>query len=419
MQPTFRSIGISYHNTPLEIREQITFDEPSCRDLLRKLNSTFGIGEALVLSTCNRTEVYYASEVSFSSEIVRLISVLRSLGGSEELLDLFVEYADEEAVRHLYQVSLGLDSKVLGDLQISNQVKRAYQWSADEGMAGPFMHRCLHSIFYANKRVIQETSFRDGSASTAYASVEILKQFAPNFHEPKVLWIGLGEIGSVLADNLQGTGLDITVTNRTEEKATAIADEFGYRAIPLFEALDSLATYDAILSTVQGDSPLITADLLPDRRLTQQLFIDLALPRSVDLKIEERHGVLLYNIDHIDQKTSEVLKERERAIPKVEYILEESIAEFSDWAQEMEVSPTIQKLKNALEEIRKRELAKYMKKASEAEIKLLDSATKGIIQKVIRLPVLQLKAACKRGEAESLVETLHDLFDLEGEATNQ
>ena len=418
MQPTFRAIGISYHNTSLEIRERVTFDEASCRDLLRRLNTAFGIGEALVLSTCNRTEVYYASEVSLASEIVRLMSVLRGLNSSEDLLELFLDYSEEEAVRHLYQVSLGLDSKVLGDLQISNQVKRAYQWSADEGMAGPFLHRCLHSIFYANKRVSQETSFRDGSASTAYASVELLKQFVPNFHEPKVLLIGLGEIGSVLADNLQGTGLDITVANRTEGKAQAVAAEFGYQALPLDEVLSNLGGFDAILSTVQGDAPLITSDLLPER-LTQQLFIDLSLPRSIDPKIEERHNVLLYNIDHIDQKTSEVLRKRKRAIPKVEAILEESILEFNDWAQEMEVSPTIQKLKNALEEIRKRELAKYVKKASDAEIKLLDSATKGIIQKVIRLPVLQLKAACKRGEAETLVETLHDLFDLEGEKADQ
>ncbi|MEM9325400.1 MAG: glutamyl-tRNA reductase [Bacteroidota bacterium] len=419
MQPTFRAIGISYHNTPLEIRERVTFDESSCRDLLRKMNATFGIGEALILSTCNRTEVYYASEQPLTTEVVKLISVVRSMGGSEELQNLFVAFTEEQALRHLYEVSLGLDSKVLGDLQISNQVKRAYQWSADEGMAGPFLHRCLHSIFYANKRVIQETAFRDGSASTAYASVELLKQFAPNFHEPKVLLLGLGEIGGILADNLQDTGLDITIANRTIKRAQEIAQEYNYSWLPLDEALTRIGGYDVVISTVAGDRPLIANDMLDDGRLTQQLFIDLSLPRSIDPLIERRHNVILYNIDHIDQKTSAVLKKREKAIPQVRSIMEDSLAEFDNWAQEMEVSPTIQKLKNALEEIRKRELAKYVKKASDDEIKLLDSATKGIIQKVIRLPVLQLKAACKRGDAESLVETLHDLFDLEGEAAKK
>ncbi len=415
MQATFRAIGISYHNTPLELRERITLDEPSSRDLLRKMNAAFGIGEALVLSTCNRTEIYYASEQSLDKDIVKLVSALRGMTNGEEMAKYFLEYNEDEAVRHLYEVTLGLDSKVLGDVQISNQVKRAYQWSADEGMAGPFLHRCLHSIFYANKRVIQETAFRDGSASTAYASVEIIKQFAPNFKDPRVLLIGLGEIGGVLADNLQGTDLDITVANRTVEKAQSAAEEFGYSWLTLDKALQSLAQFDAIVSTVQGETPIITPDLLPAGRMTQQLFIDLSLPRSIDPALEEKHHVLLYNIDHIDQKTSKVLAKRQKAIPKVQGILEESVAEFHDWAQEMEVSPTIQKLKNALEEIRKRELAKYMKKATDAEIKLLDSATKGIIQKVIRLPVLQLKAACKRGDAENLVETLHDLFNLEGE----
>ena len=413
MLPIFKAICISYRNSPLEIRERLSFDENATKEFLRKLNATFGIGEAFVLSTCNRTEIYYSSEGSLKSEILSVLAVMRGFDDSAELKSYFEELSFEDSVKQLYKVSLGLDSKVLGDLQISNQVKKAYQWSADEGMAGPFLHRLLHSIFYASKRVVQETSFRDGTASTAYAAVELAKQFIPNFQAPKVLILGLGEIGENIAENIEGIEAEVFVSNRTLSKAEEIARNFGYQFLPCEHAFEVLKEFDVIISSVAATSPVLTAPLLKEGRVAQQLIVDLSVPRSVAPDAEELHHVLLYNIDHIDQKTSATLAKREAAKSQVENIMNESMDEFFSWTQEMEVSPTIQKLKNALEEIRQRELGKYLKNATETEIKLLDSATKGIIQKVIRLPVLQLKAACKRGDADTLVETLNDLFDLE------
>ena len=154
-------------------------------------------------------------------------------------------------------------------------------------------------------------------------------------------------------------------------------------------------------------------DHIPDQLLSQKLFIDLAVPRSMDPSLDTIDGIILYNVDQIEQHTSGIIERRRTAITEVEQILEEMIKELKNWSLEMEVSPTIKKLKKALEEIRKEEIARYLGKMTEVQQELMDRVTKSIVQKVIKLPVLQLKAACKRGEAETLVEVLNDLFNLE------
>ncbi|MDW3195930.1 MAG: glutamyl-tRNA reductase [Cytophagales bacterium] len=415
MHQTFRALGISYKSAPVDLREQVTLEEESNRKFLKVLSDTLGLGEAIIISTCNRTEIYYSAEGNRDEEILSLLSVEKDLFQFQDFRSHFKSYTGDAAINHLYRVSLGLESKVLGDIQISNQVKKAYQYSADEGMAGPFLHRLMHAIFYANKRVVQETAFRDGTASTSYAAVELVKQVIPNFEQPKVLLLGLGEIGENIAENLEGIEAAIYLANRTLSKAETLASRLGYHTLSLEAALANVSDFDAIISTVAVDDPIITKGHLDSELSGQKLVIDLSVPRSVAPEVDELPHVLLYNVDQIEEKTTQTVQERKNAIPAVEQILVDSVDEFHNWAQEMEVSPTIQKLKNALEEIRQKEISKYVKKASESELKLLDSATKGIIQKVMRLPVLQLKAACKRGEAETLVESLNDLFNLEQE----
>jgi len=174
-----------------------------------------------------------------------------------------------------------------------------------------------------------------------------------------------------------------------------------------------------IVSSVRADEHIITKELLTtDKVLTHKFFFDLSVPRSISEDIEEIPGVLLYNIDSIQQKADDTLKQRKKAIPAVEQIIEDSLEELESWSREMEVSPTIHKLKNALEEIRQSEVARHMKKMTSEEAELMDTVTKGMMQKIIKLPVLQLKAACKRGEAETLIDVLNDLFDLEKQVLN-
>jgi glutamyl-tRNA reductase len=179
------------------------------------------------------------------------------------------------------------------------------------------------------------------------------------------------------------------------------------------EALKNISDFDVVISSLAVSNPVIKSFNYPDKLIVQKLLIDLSVPRSIDFEVENVPGILLYNIDQIEQKTSSIQENRKKAIPKVRAIMEEAIGDFSNWTQDMEVSPTIKKLKNARDDNRKAELKRYLNKVSEKEWKLLDKASKNIIQKVIKMPVLELKAACKRGDSEKLVEVLNELFDLE------
>jgi len=407
----FKSIGITFKTAPLQVREAISLNEESTKTLLRRVHEVLGLDELLILSTCNRTEVYYASKDNLNEQILVLLGAFKGLE-TGSIRHYFTEYQDTQAIDHLFEVALGLDSRVLGDIQISNQVKKAYQWSADEGLAGPFIHRLMHTIFFSNKRVVQETEFRDGTASIASVAVDLTRHFTKNFTLPKIALVGLGEIGEDVAGNLKDFEGEITLVNRTEEKAVEMAGEYGYHYESYEQLSKVVESSDVIISAVNSPEPILTSkDFV--KTANHKMIIDLSVPRSVSPEVEGVSGILLYNIDQLDERTKEALSKRQNAVSRVRSIIKESIAEFSEWSQEMEVSPTIQKLKNALEEIRQQELARYVGKVDENYSKLLDKATKNMIQKVIKLPVLQLKAACKRGEAETLVGVLNDLFNLE------
>jgi len=229
------------------------------------------------------------------------------------------------------------------------------------------------------------------------------------------LVLGLGEIGEDIVRNLENmTNKEVVICNRSLNKAESLAHELGYQVIP-FETYDEvMMSADVIISSVRVDQPLITKSLFDAKKLVKhQYLFDLSIPRSVEQDIETIEGLILYNIDDIQSTASKVLEKRIAAIPDVQALVELALADFDSWSHEMEVSPVINKLKNALEEIRLTEIARYVKKLDDKEAQLVDLVTKNMMQKVIKLPVLQLKAACKRGDAESLIEMLHDLFDLE------
>ncbi len=417
MFKNFHFAGISHSSSPIEIREKLALSESESEILFSRVQEVLDFEDLLILSTCNRTEFYYTSEEDRIEDILSLLCIEKNIAKGD-VKEHFSELHGKEAVEHLFSVSLGLDAKVLGDLQIPNQVKRAYQLSADKDGSGPFMHRLMHSIFYANKRVVQETEFRDGAASTSYASVDLVRHFARNFKDPRVLVLGLGEIGKDVVDNMKNLDYDITISSRNFQKTVSKAEECGFKYLTLEDALAQVQDYEVIVSSLNVDSVIVTPDQFPKNVISHKLIIDLSVPRSISPDIENIPGIALYNIDQIEEKTSSILEKRQRSIPEVKAIRNESIEDLKDWAQEMEVSPTIKKLKQALENIRKDEVARFVRKHDAPDEELIDKLTKNIIQKVIKLPVIQLKAACKRGEADSLVDVLIDLFDLEKDAVD-
>ena len=200
MQFKFSAISLSHKTAPVQIRELIALDDQSIHSILIKLKEFFSLQDALILSTCNRTEVYYSHELDLSSEIIKLIGLEKGIPEVTDYLEYFELYKnDQDSVSHLFRVAVGLEAQVVGDIQIANQVKRAYQTSVDLDMAGPFLHRLMHTVFFTNKRVVQETAFRDGAASLSYATIELMESLTSNTYQPRILLIGLGEIGEDVA----------------------------------------------------------------------------------------------------------------------------------------------------------------------------------------------------------------------------
>ncbi len=425
MHRKFKAISISHKNASVSTREQLALNQTETADVLDHIRDMYAIRDVLVLSTCNRTEVYYASDVDLGEDLVKLLALKRNIAYSNQLLDCFELITSHDlAVTHLFHVTIGLESQIVGDMQITNQVKQAYQQAADADLAGPFLHRLLHTTFYVNKKVVQETGFRDGAASVSYATLELIEQLAVYSENPTILLAGLGTIGSDLCKNLAGhksfESYHVVLANRTKSTSETLAKECGFQAIDWSELPQQLNVADVIVSAVSSSEPIIRKSEIQNQdTLRYKYFIDLAMPRSIEGDVEDINGAVLYNIDDIQSRTDKALARRMESIPQVQSIVKDSIEDFHNWSKEMSVNPTINKLKNALEQIRRDEIARYLKNASEEEANMVEKVTKSMMQKVIKLPVLQLKAACKRGEAETVIDLLNDLFNLEQESSSQ
>jgi glutamyl-tRNA reductase len=417
MQNQFKVLSLSYKNAPIEIRELVSLNEIGCKNLLDKIKEFTSAQDVLVLSTCNRTEVYYASEKDLSQEIIKLIAIEKDFIATAKIKPFFQNISNhEDAVQHLFQVALGLESQVVGDFQILNQVKNAYQWTADADMAGPFLHRLLHTIFYSNKRVANETAFRDGAASVAYATVELVEELTAEIENPRVLMIGIGDIGSNVCLNFQKTKINnLVIANRTHHKAVDLAQRANAQAVYWENVSDEIQLADVVISSVPGDCFFIKEEDVSSPVLKPKFFLDLSMPRSIDDNLNTIPGIEVYNVDTIKNRATEALEKRIAAIPLVENIIREEKAAFENWTQEMAISPAIQQFKNQLEQIRQQEVNRALKNLGAEEKQLLETVTKNILQKIVKLPVLELKAACQRGESEVLLEGLSQLFNLEKE----
>jgi glutamyl-tRNA reductase len=416
MHIKFRAISLSHKTAPVQIRELISLNEREIHSILLKLREFFSLNDVLILSTCNRTEVYYSHDLDLSTEIIKLIGLEKGLSDVVNYLEYFQIFNDDRAaISHLFRVSIGLEAQVVGDIQISNQVKRSYQAAADLDMAGPFLHRLMHTVFFTSKRIVQETAFRDGAASLSYATIELIDSLTSNTFQPRILLIGVGEIGEDVAKNMVHLpDAKVKIANRTFAKAEEIASQLGFEVVPFENVFEAMEEADVIVSSIMLSDPFITKALVKKFQIqSYKLLVDLSVPRSIEPSVEDVPGVILYNVDNIRSKATEALEKRMASIPQVEELINESIEEFYGWKKEMMVSPTINKLKQSLEAIRQEELSRYLKNADEKEYAVIDRITKSMMQKILKVPVVQLRAACKRDQAEEMIEIISDLFDLD------
>lgn len=417
----FKCISLSHQKTPVQIRELIYLNEDECRKLYQLQRESLNLQDCLVFSTCNRTEIYYHAEQDLSRYFISFLGQIKQIQNIEQYTDYFDSIIDPyKTVEYLFEVSAGLHSAVLGDIQIANQIKDAYKIAVECNSTGPLLHRLLHTIFHANKRIHQETNFREGTASVSYAASSLADDLASQLIDPKALVIGAGEMGREVAINLKSTCIkDITICNRTLEKAQELAKEHHFKVLPFEELSSKIIDFDVIIVAASGQNPIIQAAHFANAPYKLYFVIDIAVPRGVAPEVSKVKLLSLYNIDDLQQEITQAQEARKNAIPEVKNIIQESVQEFYDWTKELEFSPVINKMKEALEQIRQEELRKYIKNASQSEIERMDAFSKSIMQKIIKLPVLQLKASCQRGQAETLMDILNDLFDLEKNKVKQ
>ncbi len=414
-----KAILLTHHNAPVSIRELLYYDSNQIERLILNIQELLGLNEFFVISTCNRTEIYYLSEKNFDKELITLLCHEKGIFNVTEFEKYFVSIPDTYgALIHLFSVAVGLESVVLGDLQIIHQVKQAYILANEHKLVGPFFHRMFHAIFHVNKRVQNETNLKNGSASVAYVGAEICNELIQNLNQPRILILGLGEIGSHLTENLiDNFGVNsLYVSNRSIEKSLAFAQKFPVQVLPFEEVKNKIQEFDIVISAISVHEPFITPDLIQNSPQTIH-FIDLGVPRTIHEDVQKL-GSILFNIDDIQYRVNEALEIRRKSIPHAKSIIEEEIKALLDWSNELSISPVIQQIKDALEQIRKEELAKYLHKADSQSMKLMEEITQSMVKKIIKYPVLQLKAACKRGEADTLIEAIKDLFTIEKKTEN-
>lgn len=409
-----KAVILKHQNASVEIRELFHYEAEQIEELLLKIQELLGLNEFFVISTCNRTEVYYISEQNFDSQLIKILCHLKGIFEVENYVKYFTFYHDpHQVLTHLFSVSVGLESVVLGDLQIIHQVKQAYILANQYKLVGPFFHRMFHAIFHVNKRVQNETNLKNGSASVAYVGAEICYELIQNLHQPKILVLGLGEMGKNLSENLMDNfGVEhLYISNRSIEKCIQFNEKYSASIIPFEDLKTTLQDFDIVVSAISVNEPFILPDEFQNSFKTHY-FIDLGVPRSVHPELEKL-GNVIFNIDDIQYRVNEALETRKQSIPKVKQIIEEEVKTLVEWSKELSISPVIQQIKEALDQIRKEELSKYMNKVDEQSMKFMEEITQSMVQKIIKYPVLQLKAACKRGQEETLIEALKELFIIE------
>jgi len=406
----FIAVGISHWYADLSVRERFTLTEDAIPNLLREAES-LGLNSLLVLSTCNRTEILTRGD---RPDVLFGLMVKFSNGTRSEVEKYGFVKRGEDAVRHLFRVATGLDAQILGDLQIINQVKQAYDLAASSHTLDASMHRLMQSVFRAHKRSRTETTLGTGAATTAYAAVQASKQALGTLEGRDVLLVGTGEVGKVTCRNLVAQGVGrITLINRSEERARKIAEAFDVRVADWSRLKEEVAAHELVIVATGAPEPVITLDHVDMQAKSCKVFMDLAVPRNVDPAIAANDHVLIINMDMLNDRLDATYKERHANVPLVEAIIEDEVADFTKWLSEQRVVPTIKALTRRLEDIRQDELARYRSKFTADDAVLADQLTRRIVNKILSYSIDHLKEDHER--PEDITRVVHSLFKIEPE----
>jgi len=394
-------VGTSHRLAPVEDRERIAVDLAAAARLAASLADG---GEAVCLSTCNRTELYLVRSDPEEAES----SAVAALGdGDIELYRL----RDEAAALHLFRVAAGLDSLVPGEGEILGQVRLAYE----AGSCGPVLDRLFRQALHAGKKVRTETAIAESPSSVSAAAAALAQQVFGELDGCRVLLIGAGEVSELAARSLAKRGASISaVTSRTHERAVQLAEQFGGRPIPIEEVAGELEQADVVVSSTSAPGHVLTADQVRDRKGRPLFVIDLAVPRDVDPEVAALDDCYLYDIDDLEAVVSESMSGRWREAERAESITSHEAKRFRDWQASRDVVPAIASLRERAETIRSGELAKAesrLEGLSESERRTVESLTTQIVNKLLHVPIVRMKEAAAT-EGSGYVEVARHLFGL-------
>jgi glutamyl-tRNA reductase len=388
-------VGTSHRLAPVEVRERVAVDADAASGLAARLA---GEGEAVCLSTCNRTELYLAAADPLEGDR-RATEALAELAGVEptELEPHLYRLDHDAAPLHLFRVAAGLDSLVPGEGEILGQVRTAYEG----GKVGPLLDRLFSHALHTGKKVRTDTAIAESPGTTSSAAAALAAQVFGDLDGARIAIVGAGKIGTRAARRLTKRGASLSfVANRTEARGRELADELGGDTIPLERLVDATRTADIVVSSTSSPGFVLTKDALaravPARKGRPLLLIDLAVPRDLDPAINELADCYLYDIDDLEAVVHETARGREAEFAKAEAIAVDEAARFRDWLAARDVVPTIASLRERAEAIRRGELAKASGRLaglSERERNAVESLTSQIVNKLLHEPILRLKEA--------------------------
>ncbi|MBI2461320.1 MAG: glutamyl-tRNA reductase [Candidatus Rokubacteria bacterium] len=412
-------VGLNHHTAPVEIRERLAFADEELPAALETLMAEDGLREAMILSTCNRVEVWAAAETPADVREVLAAHLAKARGVDPEALRPLL-YAREglEAVAHLFRVAASLDSMVVGEPQILGQVKAAYARAHAAGAAGPVLSRAVHAAFRAAKRIRTETAIARSAVSVSYAAVELARKIFGDLGGKVVLLLGAGEMSELAARHFRDRGIArLLVANRTPGRAEELARQIGGEALPSREAALGNADADIVLCSTAAPGYLVTrADaqrLLAARRHRPVFFIDIAVPRNVEPSVNELDGAYLYDIDDLQAVVESNRKEREREAERAEALVLEELEKFAGRLADRAAVPTIRSLRERVEEIRQEEVTRTLVKLKDASPETraaVEALSASLVNKILHTPIQRLKL--ERGEGGRFRELVRDLFDL-------
>ena len=419
--PDIVLLGINHKTAPVELRECIAFSGDESKTALQMLHRQPNINEALLFSTCNRVELLFVTDnknqsISAAREFIADFNKIPL----EQFNDAIYIYECDEAVRHVFRVASSLDSMVVGEPQILGQIKDAYRLATTLKSSGVILNRLLHRTFFVAKKIRTETGIGDRAVSISYAAVELGRKIFGNLEGKNVLLVGAGEMAELAVEHLiRNKAGKIFVANRTFENGVEMAKKFNGRAIRIEEITSFLELTDIIISSTGSPDFVITADLVKGvtrkRRNRPIFFIDIAVPRDIDPRVNRLSNSYVYDIDDLQGVVDDNLEDRQQEAIKGERIIDEAVISFRRWYDSLEVVPTIIALRNKMESIAAGEIKKTLQsnEIPAGSVSAIQKMADSLINKILHDPTIFLKKDGMVEDKSHYIDTIRRLFKLD------